>query len=79
MAQGFNQYFIDKINNIRNNINQTNVEGLDITKAVIPEPVSKFRFAAVSIENVYEIIRQMKNSKSTGYNAISLFFLKKIP
>ena len=41
-------------------------------------PESTFRFSPVSTNDIYQIIRSLKNKKSSGYDGLNAIFVKKI-
>ena len=79
IATAFNEFFVEKVKKIRENIPKTSIDPIDILAAVVPKPASTFNFSPANTEEVYEVIKNMKNSKNTGVDNISAAFIKKIP
>ena len=75
IATGFNDFFVQKVINLRNSIPDPGVTALQITRSCIDQPSSKFQFRHVSSDEVFDVITGMKKSKSCGTSA----FLKQIP
>ena len=48
-------------------------------KKLIPKPKTKFQLNEISIQQTYQIIKNMKASNLTGYNQINLKIIKDIP
>lgn len=75
-ANHFNDFFISAARNITSNIPQTT--DLNFIESCIIESNRSLFFKAVIPEDVFDIIANLKNSKSSGTDEISNFLLKKI-
>jgi hypothetical protein len=72
IVQGFAQYFYEAVTNIRQNLQS-------LTSPVVcsvPKPNSTFRFSTIDETFVYDQLKKMKTSKSTGLTHIPARLLK---
>ena len=76
IAENFNDFSVDTNSTIRNNIPDETFYPLHITEVCITKPRSSFRFRAVSIAAVFEVITSMKSTNSTGLGNIASIVLK---
>lgn len=75
IAECLNNFFVDKIKNIRNNLSPPNIDPLRILKAK-NFPKGAFSFQAVHPDKVEEIIRGLKSSNVTGVDFLNSNVLK---
>ena len=73
-----NEYFITKIKNIRNSFKQSYITPMYILEKLIPKCKNDIHILFITINQTNDIIKNLKNSKSTGHDAINNRILKKI-
>ena len=76
IADTFNEYFTNKIKDIRKNFDDKNELALSILSKLVEKPKTKFKFKAVTVYEVYEAISKSKNTNSSGKDGISMRILK---
>ena len=79
LSNTFNQFFTEKVRNLRANIKHTNTDAIEILAAVIEKPKTTFDLQPVSSQQVFEILMSLKTSKNHGVDCITTLFLKRIP
>ena len=77
MANIANNFFISKIEAIRNTFTQEVIGPMDIVKELCPRVRENFSIPLITIKQTIHIINSAKNSNSTGYDDINNKFLKK--
>ena len=71
--------FIDKVENIRNNINSNPYKAIDTYKKIIPRVEDQFKLEKVTVSDVYEVIGKQKSSNARGNDEITSRMMKEIP
>ena len=74
-----NNFFKDKVTKIRENFRDEDDDAIRILEALIKPPDVRFDFKEVKPLDVYDIIYEADNTKSTGTNSVSMYVLKQIP
>ena len=77
MANTANNFFIQKIEKIRNNFTNEMVSPMDIVKKLIPRVEDNFEIPLITVRQTINLISNTKNSNSTGYDDINNKFIKK--
>ena len=76
LADTMNRFFIDKVNRLRAGIPPSNMDPLATTREVMHERECVFSMKPVSPDQVMDIIKHLKNSKSTGMDTIDTYIIK---
>ena len=76
LANIMNQYFINKVKNLRKNLPQSSGDPLDLTQRLLLNITSSFSLRAVHPDEINKIISNMKSSKSCGKDNIDTYVLK---
>ena len=72
VANCFNNYFYDKIENLKNGIdNSICVDPLFILKNTLAKKHLNFKLKTVSTKTVKKAMKSMRNKKSSGHDKIS--------
>ena len=71
-----NNYFIQKIKNIRKTFTQSDNDPLEILKILKPRNKNEFKIPFITIGETKKIIKELKSSNSTGYDDINSKILK---
>ena len=72
-----NNYFIEKIKQIRNKFITDNANPINILETLIKKPKTIFNLQLITIKKTKKLIKKLPNSKCTGYDAISNKIIKK--
>ena len=78
IAEIANNHYINKIYNIRKDLEKEKTDPMTFTKALIPRNPEELRIPMVSISQVRHLIGKLKSSGSTGYDNLSSKTLKKL-
>ncbi len=73
-----NNFFIDKINKIRETFTPTDIDPIKLLSQLIPRTNDCFIIPEITIKQTQQIIRSLKNSNSKGHDEITNKILKKI-
>merc|ERR1712240_219430 len=73
-----NNYYIDTIKKLREQIPNIPVKPVDVLKQIYPRNANTFKIPLPSVEDIRNIIIKALNSYSTGHDNISMDILKKI-
>ena len=77
MAEIQNRYYIDKVHDIRNNLqSQNNKNPLDLLQQKLGGNQASFSTKPVTPEEVMKIISQLRNSKASGLDNLDTYILK---
>ena len=76
LAKIMNNFFVNKIRNLRMNLPASNVNPLDLVKTLMQGRTSSFGFQPVHPSVISKIIDRMKSSKSCGIDNIDSFVIK---
>ena len=76
IAEIQNRYYIDKVRTIRENLPDRGRDPLKVLKDVLHENQAVFSTQAVHADQIDKIIRELKNSKSSGVDNIDTYILK---
>merc|ERR1712240_255237 len=72
-----NNYYIDTIKKLREQIPNNPVKPVDVLKEIYPRNANTFKIPLPSVEDIRNIIIKAPNSYSTGHDNISMDILKK--
>ena len=72
-----NDYYIDSIQKLRDNIPNVPVSPIDILKNIYPRSQSTFTIPIPQVTNIRKIILKSKSKNSVGHDHISMKMLKK--
>ena len=78
LAKLTNEYFINKINNLRKTFTWSPVRPMEILNILIPRCKNTFIIPPITIDQMNHMIRGLKNSSSTGYDSVNNKIIKKI-
>ena len=73
-----NDFYINKVNDIRSGLNKSQIDPMTILRNVSPPCKETFKMPLISSVETKKLIWKQKNSASTGYDAISNKILRKI-
>ena len=76
LANIMNQFFVNKVRNLRSNLPQSTGDPLDLTRRLLSKNESSFTLRAVHPDEIAKIISTMKSSKSSGKDNIDTYVLK---
>ena len=76
LATTMNRYFISKVNRLRQGIPRSNSDPLKVLRETMTDRSCNFQFKPVHPDNILEIIKGLKNSKSTGLDFIYINIIK---
>ena len=79
IADVTNEYFIEKIHTIQQEFSYQKLDPLFFVRNLIPKPDSRFILPEITLKETTEIIKQSKNSNTTGFDNISMKILKLNP
>merc|ERR1711873_126053 len=72
-----NNYYINSIKKLRDNIPQTNVTPIDIIKKIYPRSQATLEIPIPTVQKITEIIKKAKSKNSVGHDNISMKMIKK--
>ena len=78
VANSQNEYFIEKVFNIRSNLPQSPIDPLGRLRNLMSKHQNNFKLHVVHPDQVEEVIRGLKNSNSSGLDNISTSIVKKM-
>ena len=84
IASSFNTFFTQKVKNIDSKIPQSDVDPLDNTRAYLKKfeqhghKIPEFNLRRIHCKDIKKIIGGLNNTKSTSYDNISMFAVKKL-
>ena len=78
VANIMNNFFIQKIINIRNEFKNNVMDPLIFLKHLKPRVTNKFNLPLTNIKEVTQYINEIKNSNSTGHDLFKSKMLKKV-
>ena len=73
-----NQFFINKVERLRQGIPNNNTDPLQVLRESMSERTCSLAFRPVHPDEVLEIIRNLKNSKSSGLDEVDTYIVKLI-
>ena len=73
-----NQFYIDKIAEIRNTFKKSDISPIKILEKLRPKVKNKMLIPPITIIKTLKIIKKLKNSNSTGWDNITSRCLKKV-
>ena len=76
LANIMNNYFIEKVRNLRNNLPDTPEDPLELTRRIMSNRSSSFQLQPVHPEEIAKIISSLKSTKSCGYDNIDSYVIK---
>ena len=76
IANTMNKFFISKVKNLQNKLPPRKNDPLKYLKKAMQKRSCSFKFTPVSQEEVLEIVKKLKNSKSTGLDNIDTNTIK---
>ena len=79
IAEEMSRGFVEKVQRIRNKINGNRYEAIRSYKNAIPRNENDFKLEIVSVEQVYNIINNMKTSNSCGNDELTSRIIKQMP
>ena len=79
IAEVMNEYYILKTRELRKDFANTEDQALEITNYLLPNVDSEFSFKRIKTHEMYEILTDLKNSKTCGDDYIAAFILKEMP
>ena len=84
VANTMNNFFIDKVKNLQKKLPQNKNDPLKYLRNAMKKRKCSFKFSPVSQDQVLEIVKNLKNSKSTGLdnidtNTIKLVIIEILP
>ena len=79
IAEEMSRGFVEKVQRIRNKINGNRYEAIRSYKNAIPRNENDFKLEIVSVEQVYNIINNMKTSNSRGNDELTSRIIKQMP
>ena len=71
LANIANNYFIEKIKNIRRKFTVTNNDPIEILKILKPGNENSFSIPFITINQTKNFIKELKSSNSTGYDDLN--------
>ena len=77
MAQIANNFFIEKIQKIRDNITAYEIDPIEILISLIPRVKDNFKLKLLTKEDIYKLIDKLKPSKSKGHDELNNNIIKK--
>ena len=78
IAKIANNFFIDKIIQIRNGFTTSEVNPIDILSSLIPRCTNEFELPFITIEETKQLIKKFKNPYSVGHDDINNKIIKKV-
>ena len=78
LATTMNRFFITKVEKLRQNIPNNNIDPLHVLRETMRERSCTLKFRPVHPDEVLEIIMNLKNSKSSGLDEIDTYTIKLI-
>ena len=78
LANLCNKYFLKEIKKIRNNFIKTTINPIQILEFLIPKNQNTFNLPPITLEKTKKIIKNLKNSNSTGHDLLNNKILKKV-
>ena len=78
LATTMNNFFINKVNRLRQTIPDSNMDPLHVLKESMNDRSCSFSFRPVHPDEIHDIIKNLKNSKSTGLDEIDTYIVKLI-
>ena len=76
MADVQNEYYINKVCEIRMNMPRQKYDPLTTVRRLMTGRTASFSISAVSPDEVDKIIRNLKNSKSSGVDDLDTYIIK---
>ena len=76
MADVQNEYYINKVRDIRRNMPRQKNDPLTTVRRMMTGRTATFSISAVSPDEVDKIIRNLKNSKSSGVDDLDTYIVK---
>ena len=76
IADHMNEFFINKVEETRDNFEEPKITAIDILKKLIQKPETKFKLKETTIEKTKEYIGDLKCSNTTGFDMVTSRVLK---
>ena len=76
LADSMNSFFVGKVNGLRANLPPSRGDPLEPLRSVMSNRTCQFRLKSVHPEDVLKIVKELKNTKSTGLDDIDATTLK---
>ena len=72
-------FFVEKVESIRNSINADTFEAISTYKSIIPRVEDTLSLKRKSVEEVYDVITKQKSSNAKGNDEITMRIIKTLP
>ena len=76
MADAQNEFYINKVKEIRRNMPRQKKDPLETVRRIMANKNPTFSLSAISPDEVDKIIQNLKNSKSCGVDNLDTYILK---
>ena len=71
MSESMNNFFIEKVEEIRRNFPDQKMSPMEILRKLIPEPTSTFELKEISIKRTKEYLDNLKPTNTVGFDRIT--------